>query len=109
MMGHTNRDMYIHANLKSIQDKLDRFQLGGKTLEEHEADVLANGIPAEEATQIRNWHKRRERSNKGEGSKACSGAVGSRSSNLHLPRHGRLVRNQLHVCSLHIESCLALL
>ena len=35
MMGHANKDMtslYIHADLKSIQDKLDRYVLGGLTL-----------------------------------------------------------------------------
>jgi integrase len=36
-MGHVNRNMtslYIHADLKSIQDKLDRYVLGGMTFEE---------------------------------------------------------------------------
>jgi integrase len=37
MMGHANRDMtslYVHANLKSIQDKLDRYILNGMTFDE---------------------------------------------------------------------------
>ncbi len=37
MMGHANRDMtslYIHADLKSIQDKLDRYVFDGMTFDE---------------------------------------------------------------------------
>ncbi len=37
MMGHTNKDMtslYIRADLNSIQDKLDRYVLGGMTFHE---------------------------------------------------------------------------
>jgi integrase len=45
MMGHANKDMrslYIHADLKSIQDKLDRHKFGGQTWDEMEKQVLAN-------------------------------------------------------------------
>jgi hypothetical protein len=37
MMGHANKDMtslYIRADLKSIQDKLDRYTLYGMTFDE---------------------------------------------------------------------------
>lgn len=37
MMGHKSKDIsgrYIHAELKKIQDKLDRYDLDGKTFEE---------------------------------------------------------------------------
>lgn len=37
MMGHgkrTMRDRYVHPMLQSIQDKLDRYQLGGRTEDE---------------------------------------------------------------------------
>jgi integrase len=51
MMGHANRDMtslYIHADLKSIQDKLDRYVLGGMTRDEaikkHGAIMLNTSI-----------------------------------------------------------------
>jgi integrase len=40
MMGHTNKSinsLYIHPELKSIQDKLDRYVLNGETLEEKAA------------------------------------------------------------------------
>lgn len=46
MMGHTNRDMaslYIQPTLKSIQDKLDRHGLGGKTFEEGLQEAKAMG------------------------------------------------------------------
>jgi hypothetical protein len=42
MMGHANKDMaslYIRADLKSIQDKLDRHRFGGKTWQEVEEDI----------------------------------------------------------------------
>jgi integrase len=65
MMGHANRDMtnlYIHADLKSIQDKLDRYVLGGMTFDEAMTKegwiVMNNGIsgkpkavPFEEAVE----------------------------------------------------------
>jgi integrase len=44
MMGHFGKDMrslYVHADLKSIQDKLDRHQLMGKTLAEWEVERRA--------------------------------------------------------------------
>ncbi|HEY7243025.1 MAG TPA: site-specific integrase [Xanthobacteraceae bacterium] len=51
MMGHANRDMtslYIHADLQSIQDKLDRYVFDGLTfdeaLEQNGAIVCATGI-----------------------------------------------------------------
>jgi hypothetical protein len=66
MMGHSNKDMtslYVHAHLKSIQDKLDRYTLGGMTfdeaLERMGAIVLntrisgkPKAIPLEEATNM---------------------------------------------------------
>jgi integrase len=42
MMGHKSRDMssrYIHAKLTSIQDKLDRYDLNGKTFKEAAAEL----------------------------------------------------------------------
>jgi integrase len=42
MMGHKSRDMtgrYIHAQLKSIRDKLDRYDLNGKTFAEAVAEL----------------------------------------------------------------------
>lgn len=45
MMGHASRDMatrYIHADLKSIENKLDRSQLAGMTWAEAEARMDAN-------------------------------------------------------------------
>jgi hypothetical protein len=65
MMGHSNRDMtslYVHADLKSIQDKLDRYTLGGLTFNEALEKVGAivlntrisgkpKAVPLEEATK----------------------------------------------------------
>jgi integrase len=58
MVGHkkrTMRDRYIHAELQSIQNKLDRFVLGGVTLKEHVEKVrdeaahdLASTIPSDD-------------------------------------------------------------
>jgi integrase len=45
MMGHRGSDMtslYIHADLKSIQDKLDRYLFEGKTFEEAYEQALKN-------------------------------------------------------------------
>jgi integrase len=47
MMGHASRDMrgvYVHADLKSIQNKLDRHALGGRTTEEIERDLVGKGL-----------------------------------------------------------------
>jgi integrase len=52
MMGHKSRDMtsrYIHAQLSSIQDKLDRFDLKGKTLEEAVAGLTPEKQAADNA------------------------------------------------------------
>jgi hypothetical protein len=41
--------LYIHADLNSIQDKLDRHLLKGKTAEEVRVEALKEGTSAEEA------------------------------------------------------------
>jgi hypothetical protein len=49
MMGHANNDMtslYINSDLKRIQDKLDKYALGGMTVEElKEAEEQGKPIP----------------------------------------------------------------
>ena len=47
MMGHTSRDMrglYVHADLKSIQNRLDRYFYKGKTHEELLNELTALGL-----------------------------------------------------------------
>jgi len=67
MMGHANKDMsslYIYADLKSIQDKLDRLRLGGRTWEEREQELSKR--PAQQESKrvmkqaIEIWRKRLE-------------------------------------------------
>jgi hypothetical protein len=63
MMGHANRDMtslYVHAYLKSIQDKLDRYVLDGMTFDEAMQDkgciVTNRGISgAPKAVDFDEW------------------------------------------------------
>lgn len=67
MMGHANKDMaslYISADLKSIQDRLDRFRFGGKTWDEREAELTGNPYRPSVSTRIERaieiWTKRLE-------------------------------------------------
>jgi integrase len=65
MMGHKNNDMtslYIHSELKTIQDKLDRYMLNGKTLDEAWKEWGASrlGLPkgariAESVEELKDW------------------------------------------------------
>jgi integrase len=66
MMGHgkrTMRDRYITADLQSIQNKIDRYVLGGKTLEEftgldpHQTAVVLEPL-LKQANRI--WNKARK-------------------------------------------------
>jgi integrase len=56
MMGHVNKSissLYVHADLKSIQDKLDRHFLNGRTLDEgkHLADIKFEDLVAQQARE----------------------------------------------------------
>jgi integrase len=67
MMGHANRDMasrYIRAYLKSIQDKLDKYTLGGKTQQELDATMEANcatyggPLSPEDVAIVKDWYSK---------------------------------------------------
>jgi integrase len=55
MMGHANRDIsmvYIDVDLQSIQDKLDRYRLQGKTFEEAYAQAIGKRQQREEQVTL---------------------------------------------------------
>jgi hypothetical protein len=55
MMGHANRDIsmvYIDVDLKSIQDKLDRYVLSGMTVEEWTAKNKEGPPPNKELMRM---------------------------------------------------------
>ena len=57
MMGHATRDMaslYIATPLRSIQDKLDRYALGGLTFDEACEKGKAEGMTSGKALQLAN-------------------------------------------------------